>query len=345
VKIVIATTCEPFVSGGDAILVDSLEHMLMSAGHEVETLRLPFHPSYPEMPDQMLALRLFDLSHAGDRLIAIRTPSYLLRHPQKVIWFIHHHRGAYDLWGTPYGDLPDTVEGRRYRHAIRSADNAAFAEARAVFANSRVVAGRLKSFNGVAAEILYPPLFHPERCVNRKYGDSIVYVSRLVRHKRQHLAIEALAHTHTPVRLVIAGPPHNAEYRAELESLIDRHGLKERILFLAEWISDDRKQELLADALAALYLPWDEDSYGYASLEAQQACKAVITTTDAGGALELLSHEVNGIVTKPDARSIAVAMDRLFRNPGLAVRLGAQGPSRIRELGISWERALARLLT
>jgi glycosyltransferase involved in cell wall biosynthesis len=343
-KIIIATTFEPFVSGGDAVLADSLEHKLLAAGHEVETLRLPFRPWYPEMPDQMLALRLFDLSHAGDRLIAIRTPSYLLRHPHKVLWFIHHHRGAYDFWGTPYGDIPDTVEGRCYRDAIRRADTAAFAEARAIFANSRVVAERLRSFNQVEAEVLYPPLFHAERYVCREYGDSIVYVSRLVQHKRQHLAIDALALTRTPVRLVVAGPPNDAVYRAELEALIERYRLKDRITFLPEWISNDRKQELLSNALAALYLPWDEDSYGYASLEAQQASKAVITTTDSGGALELVAHEENGLVVKPDARSIAAAMDRLFTHRDLAIRLGASGPSRIGALGIDWERTLQRLL-
>jgi glycosyltransferase involved in cell wall biosynthesis len=344
VKIIIATTVEPFLSGGDAVLADSLEHALLGAGHEVETLRLPFRPSYPEMLDQMLALRLFDLSNAGDRLIAIRTPSYLLRHPHKVLWFIHHHRGAYDFWGTPYGDLPDTVEGRRYRDAIRSADMAAFAEARAIFANSRVVAQRLRVFNRVEAEVLYPPLFEPERYVCRAYEDSIVYISRLTRHKRQHLAIEALALTRTPVRLTIAGPPHEPAYRAEMEALIERYRLQERILFLPEWISANRKEDLLSNALAALYLPWDEDSFGYASLEAQQASKAVITTTDSGGALELLAHEMNGLVVKPDARSIAAAMDRLFTHRNLAACLGARGPSRIKELGINWEITLQRLL-
>ena len=343
-KIVIATTFEPFLSGGDSVLVDSLETTLTEAGHEVETLRFPFRPWYPDMLDQMLALRLFDLSDAGERLIAIRTPSYLIRHPQKVLWFIHHHRSAYDFWGTPYGDIPNTPEGRRYRSAIWNADALAFREARAIFTNSQVVSQRLQSFNQVPSEVLYPPLLHPERYVHRECGDSLVYVSRMVRHKRQHLAIEALSHTHTPVRLTVAGPSPDTAYRAELVALAERHGVTSRLDFLPEWIDDTRKQDLLANALGALYLPWNEDSYGYAALEAQQASKAVITTTDSGGALELIADGVNGLVVKPDSKSIAAAMDRLFTDRRLAIRLGAGGPPRIAELGITWPRVLQKLL-
>jgi hypothetical protein len=49
VRIIIATTVEPFARGGDAVIVDSLEEMLIRAGHEVETFRFPFRPRYSEM--------------------------------------------------------------------------------------------------------------------------------------------------------------------------------------------------------------------------------------------------------------------------------------------------------
>jgi glycosyltransferase involved in cell wall biosynthesis len=296
------------------------------------------------MLEQMLALRLFDLGDSCDRLIAIRTPSYLLRHPKKVLWFIHHHRGAYDLWGTPYGDLPDTPEGRRYRTAIRNADAAAFKEAVAIFTNSRVVSRRLETLNQVASEVLYPPLLDPERYVCRDYGDAIVYISRIVPHKRQQLAIEALAHTRTPVRLTIAGPSQDPQYRAKLEAVARQHGVGDRLVFLPKWISDSEKQHLLSTCLSALYLPWDEDSYGYAALEAQQASKAVITTLDSGGPLELIKHQVNGLVVKANAKAIAAAMDSLFVDRQFAIHMGAKGPLRISELGITWERVLCRLL-
>lgn len=344
-KILIVSTIVPYVEGGGTQIVDWLEIMLARAGHDVEVFRIPFHSSYREMPDQMLALRLFDLSEAADRLIAIRTPSYLLRHPNKVVWFIHHHRGAYDLWGTDYQDLPDTSVGRKYRDMFVRADNVALAEAQSIFANSRVVAKRLLDFNAVQSKVLYPPLLWPERFRCGSFDGPIVYVSRITPHKRQMLAAEALLHTSLPVRLLIIGPADSPEYVLEIQQFAAEHGLKERLTVRPEWITEEEKISVLADSRAALYLPYDEDSYGYSCLEAQHSSKAVITTTDSGGALELIQHEVNGLVVSADPMSIAAALDRLWADRELARHLGAAGPARIEELGISWDTVLKELLT
>ncbi len=343
-KVVVASTFVPFVDGGASFIVDWLERMLLRRGHEVETFRIPFDSRYPELLDQMLALRLLDVSGHGDRLIAIRTPSYLLRHPAKVLWFIHHHRGAYDLWGTPYQDIPDTPGGRRIREAIISADNLAFGEARAVFTNSQVVRNRLRKFNGVDAEVLYPPLIDPERYRAAAYGDYALYMSRLTMHKRQHLAIEAMRYTRTPVRLIVAGAPENQEYLGRLNGLVEKLGLRDRVEIRAGWMPEQEKIELFSHCLAAVYAPFDEDSYGYPSLEAHHSCKAVITTGDSGGTLELIRDGDNGFVTEPSAKDLAAALDRLYRDRTMARRMGEAGQARIAELGVSWDRVLTRLL-
>jgi glycosyltransferase involved in cell wall biosynthesis len=343
-RVVLASTFVPFVDGGAGFIVDWLQQMLVRRGHEVETLRIPFDSHYPELLDQMLAVRLLDVSSHGDRLIAIRTPSYLLRHPAKVLWFIHHHRGAYDLWGTPYQDIPDTPGGRRLREAIVSADNLAFGESRAVFTNSGVVRDRLRRFNGVNAEVLYPPLMNPERYRAAAYGDYVLYVSRLTVHKRQHLAIEAMRHTRSGVRLIVAGAPENEEYLARLRRLVETLGLRDRVEIRGGWIPEQEKIDLFSQCLAAIYVPFDEDSYGYPSLEAHHSGKAVITTSDAGGTLELVRDGENGFVAEPSAKSIAAALDRLYRDRTLSRRMGEAGAVRIEELGISWDRVVTRLL-
>lgn len=343
-KILIASTIVPFIKGGGTQIVDWLETALGAIGHEVEVFRIPFHSSYSQMPAQMLGLRLIDVPHDVDKVIAIRTPSYLLRHHNKTVWFIHHHRGAYDLWGTEYQDLPNSWEGLRYREMFMNADNLALREAKSVFANSRVVAKRLLDFNNITAKVLYPPILHPERF--RLEGDDagIVYVSRITPHKRQLLAVEALLHTKTPVKLVIAGPPDDPTYVAKIEDFVAKRGLSGRVKISAGWIAEEDKVSLLANCLAALYIPFDEDSYGYPSLEAYHSSKAVITTTDSGGSLELVENEVNGLVTSPDPESIGAAFDRLWRDRGLAKRLGEAGPQRIRELGVDWETVTTGLI-
>jgi glycosyltransferase involved in cell wall biosynthesis len=343
-RVIVASTIAPFIEGGSTFIVDWLEQTLREFGHDVDVLKIPFYSYYPEMPAQMLALRLMDVAAHGDRLIAIRTPAYLLRHPNKVLWFIHHHRGAYDLWGTPYQDLPDAPVGRAYRRAIVSADHLAFSEARHIYTNSAVVSKRLKDFNDVDSEVLYPPVLKPQRFHARSYGDYILYVSRIVHHKRQSLAVEAMRYTRTPVKLVVAGKADDPGLESQLRQTVQQHGLQDKVTLDFRWISEEQKVEYLADCLAAIYIPFDEDSYGYPSLEAHHARKAVISATDSGGTSELIRDGNNGFLADPDPRAIAECMDRLYLDPKLARDMGENGLERIRELGITWERVMEKLL-
>jgi glycosyltransferase involved in cell wall biosynthesis len=343
-QIVIASTIVPFIEGGGTFIVDWLEETLTGRGHSVFTLKIPFSSDYREIPDQMLGLRLLDIREYGERLIAIRTPSYLLRHPNKVLWFIHHHRTAYDLWDTPYREFPDTNEGVAYRNLIFSADMLAFQEARRIFTNSRVVSKRLMRYNNVASEVLYPPVMRPERYSCRSYGDTIVYVSRIVGHKRQHLAVESMRYTETPVKLVLAGEIEDDVDRGRIHDVIQKYDLDDRVECLDGWISEERKQDLLADCLACIYIPLDEDSYGYPTLEAFHSHKPVITAEDSGGTLELIQDGINGIVASPSPKAIAAAMDFLYRNPERAQQMGIAGRRRIDELGIGWDRVVEKLL-
>lgn len=343
-EIVIASTIVPFIEGGGSFIVDWLEEALVSRGHSVFTLRIPFYSDYRLMADQMLGLRLLDIRDYGERLITIRPPSYLLRHPNKIIWFIHHHRTAYDLWDSPYREFPDNEEGLAYRNLIFNADMTAFREARKIFTNSGVVAKRLKYFNGVEGEILYPPLMKPQRYTCRSYSDYVLYLSRLVHHKRQHLAIESMRYVNSGVKLVLAGRCEDSIYRDELCDLIAKYKLQEKVVLIDGWLSEDRKLELFADCLAAIYIPLDEDSYGYPSLEAYATEKPVITTVDAGGTLELIENGVNGLITEPEPARIAEAMDTLFLNRERAREMGLAGKQRIHDLGIGWDRLVERLL-
>jgi glycosyltransferase involved in cell wall biosynthesis len=220
-------------------------------------------------------------------------------------------------------------------------------EAVRVFSNSKVVRDRLKTFNDIDAEVLYPPLFSPERFYSTAPGDHILYFGRLTRHKRQWLAIEALRHTTTSVKLTIAGRPDPGEegYLTDLRALVAKYRLADRIDFFGDWIPEARKLDLYAASLAVAYFPLDEDSYGYVSLEAMAARKPVITTTDSGGVNELIVDGLNGLVTPPDPEMIGAAMDRVFMTRNETVCMGEAGPARVDALGIGWDRVCERLLS
>jgi len=346
-RLILATSVDPFVKGGAQQIVEWLGIKLREKGHEVEVLEFP-HAAGPEMAlEQILAMRFVDVSNYGDRLIAIRPPSYALRHPHKIVWFIHHYRSAYDLWQTRYCDIADTPEGVTLREAIVSADTVALGEAKAVYANSMVTAARLQEHNGIHSSVLYPPLLDSGRYWCGPFSDYVLYISRLTNHKRQWLAIEAIRHTRTPVKLLVAGPPdpRAPDYACSLNALLAKYKLEDRVQVWPEWISEDKKRELFANSLAVAYFPVDEDSYGYPCLEACHSGKPVITTTDAGGTSELITDGVNGFVADSRPEAVAAAFDQLFRNRLLASQMGRQGTAAIERLRIGWDNVLAALLS
>lgn len=343
-KIALVSTFVPFIYGGARNIVEWLQAMLEKEGHQVERIYLP----QIDVPDllfqQMAALRWVDVSSA-DRVICFRPQAHLIQHPHKILWFIHHIRSFYDLWDNPlYRGCPDDEKHRGLRAALHEADTAALREAKHIFTNSRVVTERLKHFNGVDSEILYPPVFESERYHCREYNDEIVCICRLEHHKRQHLLVDAMEFTKTPVRLRLCGSSSSDGYPNELKRRMAELGVEDRVTLDYRWITEEEKVEYFADCLATAYLPEDEDSYGYPSVEASHASKAIITVTDSGGVLELVQDGVNGFIAEPTAQSLAMAMDKLYLDRALAATMGANALKRLDEIHISWSHVLKRLL-
>src|SRR5262249_31387495 len=142
---------------------------LLAAGHQAEIVAVPFkwYPPY-RILDHMLACRLLDLSEVAgtrvDLLIGLRFPAYLIPHPNKVLWILHQHRSAYELWDHPtLSDLIHFPEGALVRDAIEQADRNLPKQAKAIFANSQNVARRLRQFCGIDAQPLYHPPPHAEK--------------------------------------------------------------------------------------------------------------------------------------------------------------------------------------
>ncbi len=343
-RIIIVSTIIPFVVGGGELIVDWLDETLKKYGYKSEVIKIPFRSSPPEMLEQMVALRLLDLTDYADLLITIRTPSYIIRHPNKVVWFIHHHRGAYDLWGTPYQDIPNTPEGFKIRDSIIQADNVFLREAKKIFTNSRVMSDRLRRFNDINSEVLYPPLMNADRYSCKEWGDYFFYPSRITHHKRQFLVAESMRYTKSPVTLVLAGSADTKENAEHVKSVIHKYRLEHKIKFINRWISDEEKIELFANALGCVYIPYDEDSYGYVSLEAFHSGKPLITCHDSGGTLELVQNGLNGFVVPSDPHAIAEAMDRLFLNKDLSRKMGQAGRERLLSAGITWDNVVEKLV-
>lgn len=347
-RVIIASTYVPFIKGGGTLIVESLESALRERGHEVDTVLIPFRSYWPELPEQTLAIRALDLTESAgnrvDRLITIRYPSFALQHPNKVAWFIHHHRGAYDLWGTAYQDIPNSEAGLRARENLIQSDTRYLRECRRIYTNSGVVARRLETFNGLHADgVLFPPLPNPEAFRHTGYGDYFLYTARVVPIKRQALAIEAMQHVRAPFSLVLAGAADSEPYLEEMRALARRLGVADRVQLLG-WVSEEAKAELTNGAFAALYIPFDEDSYGYSTLEAFHASKPVITLRDSGGTDEVIRDGFNGLIVDPTPEALAEGMERLWSMRRRIEELGANALATLRIHRIDWDHVIAGLL-
>lgn len=341
-KIAIVNNCVPFVRGGAEFLADSLRDRLIEHGHQAILVKIPFSWDPPEkILDHMLACRLLKLEHV-DRVIALKFPAYYVEHHDKVFWLVHQFRQAYDLWDTPYNCFPPTPEGRSMREAIHNADNRYLRSAKSIFTISDIVTDRLKKYNNIDSSVLYPPLDNTSIFHSTDYGDYFFYPSRINFSKRQHLAIESMKFVRSGVKLVVAGSPDTKDDIDRIEELVRKYDIKDKVTIIREFITQERKAELFANALGCVFIPFNED-YGYVALEAYYSRKPVISCDDSGGTDIFVKDGLTGLVVPPEAKAIAEAMDKLYYNRKLAKEYGNNGYQNLVSLNISWEQVVKRL--
>jgi glycosyltransferase involved in cell wall biosynthesis len=339
-RIAVCAPQVPFERGGAEIFADDLVGELRARGHETDLVTVPYK-WYPgeRVLSQAFLWRLLDLSESDGRpielAIATKFPSYAVRHTNKVVWLLHQFRQAYELDRTELGQFGESAEERATRRAVQRLDRVALGEAKKVFATSRNVADRLQRSTGIAAEVMpHPPQELPYR--TESYDDFVLSVGRLDRAKRHELLLDALA-TDSTLHCVIVG---DGPDRERLEDVARRHGLDGRARFTGR-IDEEELAGLYARCLAVYYAPVDED-FGMVPYEAFLAEKPVVTTTDAGGPLEVVTDRATGLVIEPRAAALAEACSWLRDHVDDARAWGRAGKEIARR--VSWDETIARLL-
>lgn len=322
-RVAVVTSSPPLVEGGHLVIARALVDAIRAAGHDAGLVTTPSN-RFGRQAAEYAAAWLTDVGQAAghpiDHVISLRYPSYAVRHPSHVCWLNHTMREYYDLWDDFVGQLSPRgrVKERVRRRLIHAADTWCFTHhLKALYAQSKTVQTRLTRWNHVASEVLYPPApARSYRC--DEYGDFIFVISRLETLKRIDLVLRALA---TPdaraTRCVIAGsgPAEN-----DLRALATRLDLDDRVTFAGR-VDDGQVVDFLATCRAVCFVPQRED-YGFVTVEAFSASKAVITASDSGGPAELVTDNVNGFVTGASAEAIGQAIGALAADQDLAARLG-----------------------
>ena len=269
-RIAVVTSSPPFVEGGHLVIARALVRALREHGHDADLVTTPSN-RFGRQASAYLANWMTDVGRTGsgetvDQVISTRYPSYAVRHERHVCWLNHPMREYYDLWETfsarlsPQGRLKERLR----RTAIHAADTYLFKHnVTTLFAQSQVVQARLRRWNSVASEVLYPPA--PQRNYHcDAYGDFVFVYSRLAPLKRIDLVIDALASPAAAgVRCVIAG---DGEERAALEARVRTHGIADRVRFVGH-ITDEELTHYLATCRAVCFVPRDED-FGMVTVEA-----------------------------------------------------------------------------
>jgi glycosyltransferase involved in cell wall biosynthesis len=275
---------------------------------------------------------------------ANKFPAYFLPHRNKRLWLLHQYRQAYDLQDIPFCNIAHDCDGLALRAALQQADTRCLEAIEHRFVNSAVTRDRLKKFSGVSSTVLHPPLNDPELFQAGDWGSYIFCGGRINDAQRQWLVVQAMQHTRSAVRVVIAGPADANSDRLKLEQLVGSSPAADRIEVRVGRLRRQELGSMVSGALACVAAPVDDDSFSYVAMEACEAGKAVLTTTDAGGVRDLVAHRQTGLVCCPEPRAVADALDRLWLARANTIKMGRSAQARWRSFGITWPATIAQLL-
>jgi len=332
----------PFTSGGQEVLVRELCKALKSRGLQVDTAEIPFSP-FPKEALLTQAAMWRSLNLDATRVIATKFPTYYIKHPKKSVWLVHQHRPCFDLYGTRFSDFSDDPRDEVIRRNITEGDEKTLKEADHIYGISKNVVSRLKTFHGIQAEPLYPPLPLGDRYRYQQSENFILCVGRICSIKRVDLIIKSLPLIHEFVSLKIVGTPDEPGVMDYLNNEIKKHHLSHRVEFCGR-VSDEELIDLYSKCLFVYYAPFNED-YGFVTLEAFSSGKAVLTATDSGGVLEFVVDSENGVISEPTEESIANSANKLISDENFRESLGKSGKQMISQMNIpTWDIVCKKLV-
>jgi glycosyltransferase involved in cell wall biosynthesis len=137
------------------------------------------------------------------------------------------------------------------------------------------------------------------------------------------------------MRIVIAGDGPDRERLEQLAA-----GLNGQVEFAGR-VDEDELADLYARCLAVYYAPVDED-FGMVPYEAFLSAKPVLTTTDAGGPLEVVHDRSTGVVVAPEPGELARAAVYLDLHRDEAKAWGLAGKAVAER--VTWDACVDALL-
>ncbi|WP_026762410.1 glycosyltransferase [Selenomonas artemidis] len=159
----------------------------------------------------------------------------------------------------------------------------------------------------------------------------IIFVGRLVKnHKQPHLLIEAFARVAKQFpawQVEIWGGESRREYTRELEKLIRRYGLAERVFL--KGVTTHVEEVLSAGDL--FVFPSAYEGFGLAPAEAMSKGLPVIAYRSCAAVNELVRDGVTGLLCEDGVEPLAAAMKKLMSDRALRVQMGGAARESMRQ--------------
>jgi|WetSurMetagenome_2_1015567.scaffolds.fasta_scaffold00094_39 glycosyltransferase involved in cell wall biosynthesis len=199
-------------------------------------------------------------------------------------------------------------------------------------------------YNGAETDIFRPvdPAEARRLCGLKPAGRYLGTLGRLIGLKGIQVLLRAMPvvlKEYPEVVLLIVG---DGPYRAELEALAEKLGIRDNIAF-AGGIDHDKLPAWI-NAMDLLAQPSiGDESFGITVVEAMSCGKPVVATAS-GGMPEIVSDGETGfIVPKRDEKLLAERIVTLLKNKDLASSMGTKGRERV-IAEFTWEKVAQRLI-
>lgn len=370
------------VGGAENFWWGMLNHINQETKHEADLIKVPSREAdFWQIINTYQLFSELDVSHF-DVVISTKYPAWMVQHPNHICYIQHKLRGLYDTYPDNFSleyvteskeiaklqtfmranqgtrealgeffdrinllqdmvlELPESAfdfPGPLIREIVHFLDGIGLAT-EAIKKYCAIANNVVKRENYFPANVKVETIYHPPIREDFYCGksDYIFTASRLEQgSKRTDLLIEAMRYVEADIKFKIAGTGSDLPYLRQLAND------DPRIEFVG-FVNDTELVKYYADALAVLYIPYDED-YGLITIEAMMSSKPVITTIDSGGPNEFVVYGETGYSVPLEPRAIAERIDYLAVVPEKAKRMGLKAKEKVKE--ITWKNTVEKLLS
>lgn len=170
-------------------------------------------------------------------------------------------------------------------------------------------------------------------------GPDILFAGRLIREKRVHLLLQAMAQpplAETDATCWVVGKGSDSEYLKRMAGELE---LGDRVKFF-DWLTEEELYGAMSSA-AAFALLSEREGFGMVVLEAMAGGTPVVVATGTNTAApDLVTNGMDGFVTPPDPAAISGALASLVNDRALSARMGEAGKRKAADY--SWDQITER---